>query len=80
MTLSERNTRRAEMYMRLMSPGLYYSSREVYEMACRQVSYNFQPKNTNAVSGVLGWAARHGQLSRIGTPGRYRSGLVEVNA
>lgn len=81
MSLTAKSERRARRYAALMEPGRYYSSRQLYELACSNLSANYQPKHTNAVSGVLGWAYRNGHMVRQGSPGRYRYALpTEVTA
>ena len=67
MRLNTKNARRIERLVGLMEQGRAYPAREIYEIACRELSKNYQPINTRTVSRLLGVAASHNMVRRLDT-------------
>ena len=67
MKLSTKNSKRIERLVSLMEQGRAYPARELYEIACRELSRNYQPVNTKTVSRLLTVGARYGLVRRLDT-------------
>ena len=67
MRLNAKNARRIERLIGLMEQGRAYPARELYEIACRELSKNYQPPDTRYVSRLLRVAASRNMVRRLDT-------------
>tara|TARA_R100001591_G_scaffold101332_1_gene108100 strand:+ start:236 stop:475 length:240 start_codon:yes stop_codon:yes gene_type:complete len=62
-----KSTRTIERLVGLMEKGRVYSPRELHDIACRELSRNYQPVNTTSTARRLAMAARYGLVRRLDT-------------